>query len=76
MNLSEDFQVVAIGRSGEQRLQRHLERRRIIAERLAEAAELGDGVTDAAHPRRGIRQLLPRRLRPVMPARPLTWGAA
>jgi len=52
------------------------ERRREIAERLAESAEAGDGMTDAARPRRGIRQLLPRRLRPVLPARPIAWGAA
>jgi hypothetical protein len=75
MNLSEDFQVFEMRRAGEQRLLRDLERRRVIAERLAESGEAGNGVTDAARPRRGIRQLLPRRLRPVMPARPAAGGA-
>jgi hypothetical protein len=86
MYLSEDYFVFHIHEQGEQRLLRELERRRVIAERAAErAAELAaeraaardtepvdpaQGVTDAARPRRGIRALLPRRLRPLAPPRP------
>ncbi|GAA1059177.1 hypothetical protein [Agromyces bracchium] len=76
MYLSEDFQVFELHRAGERRLQRELELRRRIDERIAEAAaqaagtEAGEGMTDAARPRRGIRQLLPRRLRPLSPPRP------
>ena len=75
MNLSQDFEVVQARRADEQRLHRDLERRRVIAERLAETTEAGNGVTDAARPRRSIRQLLPRRLRPVTPSRPAFGGA-
>ena len=82
MYLSEDYFVFHIHQQGEQRLLRELELRRVIAERAAErASELAaaretepvdpaQGVTDAARPRRGIRALLPRRLRPVTPPRP------
>lgn len=69
MNLSEHNTTLELRRHDEQRLLRELERRRVIAERLAEqAAE--QGVTDAARSRRGIRALLPRRLRPSVPPRP------
>lgn len=56
-------------REHDARLERELERRRVIAERLAEEREAAAGWTDAAS-RRGIRQLLPARLlhhaRPAM----------
>lgn len=68
MYLSEDYWVFELHQAGERRLMRELERRRVVDERLAESAEAGQGMTDAARPRRGIRQLLPRRLRPVLPA--------
>ena len=72
MNLSEDYFVFELRHAGERRLLRDLERRRVIDERLAEATEAGQGMTDAARPRRSIRQLLPRRLRPLTPMRPAT----
>lgn len=68
MYLSEDYWVFELHQAGERRLMRELERRRVVDERLAESAEAGQGMTDAARPRRGIRQLLPRRMRPVLPA--------
>jgi len=68
MYLSEDYWVFELHQAGERRLMRELERRRVVDERLAETAEAGQGMTDAARPRRSIRQLLPRRLRPVLPA--------
>jgi hypothetical protein len=68
MYLSEDYWVFELHQAGERRLMRELERRRVVDERLAESAEAGQGMTDAARPRRSIRQLLPRRLRPVLPA--------
>jgi hypothetical protein len=68
MYLSEDYWVFELHQAGERRLLRDLERRRVVDERLAESAEAGQGMTDAARTRRGIRQLLPRRLRPVLPA--------
>ncbi|MCD2443012.1 hypothetical protein LQ757_12085 [Agromyces sp. SYSU K20354] len=71
MYLSEDYVAAALHRAAEQRMLRDLERRRVIAERAAETAEAAAGVTDAARPRRGIRALLPRRLGPLMPPRPL-----
>jgi hypothetical protein len=71
MYLSEDYFVFELHQRGEQRLLRELERRRVIDERLAEQASAADGVTDAARPRRGIRALLPRRLRPLQPPRPV-----
>lgn len=56
-------------RDHDARMERQLEQRRVIAERLAEQREAGDGYTDAARPR-GIRQLLPshllRRAHPAM----------
>ena len=72
MNLSEDYFVFELRQAGHQRLLRDLERRRVIDERLAEATEAGQGMTDAARPRRSIRQLLPRRMRPLTPPRPAT----
>jgi hypothetical protein len=43
-----------------------------VAETAAAAAagEAGEGVTDVARPRRGIRRFLPRRLRPLAPPHP------
>jgi hypothetical protein len=76
MHLSEDYWVFELHQAGERRLLRELELRRQIDERIAEAAaaaqaaESGDGVTDGARPRRGIRHLLPRRPRPLSPPRP------
>ncbi|MBM7503829.1 hypothetical protein ACFPER_10110 [Agromyces aurantiacus] len=74
MHLSDDYWVFELHRSGERRLRHELERRRQaderIAEAAAEAAEAGEGATDGARTRRGIRQLLPRRLRPLSPSRP------
>ena len=68
MYLSEDYIVFELHQQGEQRMLRELERRRVINERLAESAtDAADGMTDAATPRRGIRALLPRRLRPLQP---------
>ena len=74
MYQSEDYSVFELHRLGESRLLQELERRRVIDERLAEAAaaeaaDLAAGVTDAARPRRGIRALLPGRLRPLAPTR-------
>lgn len=73
MNHSADHVVFELHQLGEQRLLDELERRRVVAERLAENQHLESGVTDAARPRRGIRALLPRRLRPLSPPRP-TYG--
>ncbi len=70
MHLSDDYIVFELHRRAEERLSRELEVRRRIRERAAEVAEAGEGVTDAARPRRGIRALLPRRLRPLAPPRP------
>lgn len=70
MHLSEDYWVFELHQAGERRLLRELELRRRIDERNAEAAEAAEGVTDVANSRRGIRQLLPRRLRPLTPTRP------
>jgi hypothetical protein len=67
MYLSEDYASLELARHAEQQLLRDLERRRVIAERLAEVAAAGDGVTDAPRSRRGIRALIPRRLRPLQP---------
>jgi len=67
MYLSEDYVSLELARFAEQQMLRDLERRRVIAERIADGA---DGVTDAARSRRGIRALLPRRLRPLQPPRP------
>lgn len=72
MYLSEHYAVFELRRHDEQRLLRELERRRVIAERFAEVAAAGEGVTDAARPHRGIRALLPRRPRPLQPPRPAT----
>lgn len=71
MNHSADHVVFELHQLGEQRLLDELERRRVVAERLAETQHLESGVTDAARPRRGIRALLPRRLRPLSPPRPI-----
>jgi len=70
VNHSADYAVFELHQLGEQRMLVELERRRVVAERLAEAQHLESGVTDAARPRRGIRALLPRRLRPLTPPRP------
>lgn len=70
MHLSDDYIAFELHRRAEERLSRELEVRRRIRERAAEVAEAGEGVTDAARPRRGIRALLPRRLRPLAPPRP------
>ena len=67
MYLSEDYASLELARHAEQQLLRDLERRRVIAERLAEVPAAGEGVTDATRSRRGIRALLPRRLRPLHP---------
>jgi hypothetical protein len=67
MYLNEGYVSLELARHAEQELLRDLERRRVIAERLAELADAGAGVTDAARTRRGIRALLPRRLRPLQP---------
>ena len=72
MYLSEDYVSHQLHHAAEQRMLRDLERRRVIAERAAETAEAGEGVTDAARSRRGIRALLPRRLRALTPPRPIT----
>jgi len=72
MYLSEGYASLELARHADQQLLRDLERRRVIAERLAEVADAGEGVTDAARRRRGIRALLPGRLRPLAPARPVT----
>lgn len=45
-------------RDHDARMERQLEQRRVISERLAEQREAGDGYTDAARPR-SIRQVLP-----------------
>ncbi|MEV1131117.1 hypothetical protein [Agromyces sp. NPDC049794] len=70
MHHSADHVVFELHQLGEQRLLDELERRRVVAERLAETQHLENGMTDAARPRRGIRALLPRRLRPLSPPRP------
>ena len=67
MDLGNHYTVFELRVLDEQRLQHQLEQRRVVAERIAETAEAADGVTDAARPRRGIRALLPRRLRPLAP---------
>ena len=72
MDLANHHAVFELRMQDEQRLQQQLERRRLIAERIAELANAADGVTDAARPRRGIRALLPRRLAPPRPAIPVT----
>ena len=70
MHLSDHDTVLDLRRLDEVRLGRELEHRRVRAERAAEIAEAAGGVTDAAPTRRGIRALLPRRLRPLTPPRP------
>jgi len=70
MNLSEHYSASQLHRRGEERLLLELELRRRVRERQAEIAEAAGGVTDAARTRRGIRALLPRRLRPLSPPRP------
>lgn len=69
---SADYVVSELNRLDQQRLLEELERRRVVAERIAEVAGAEDGMTDAARQRRGIRALLPRRLRPLSPPRPAT----
>ncbi|WP_136706311.1 hypothetical protein [Agromyces sp. H66] len=70
MHHSADYVAAELHRLGEQRMLHELERQRVAAERLAETVDPEAGVTDAARPRRGIRALLPRRLRPLRPPRP------
>ena len=70
MNLSDHDTTLDLRRLDEARLGRELEQRRVRAERVAETAEAAEGVTDAAPTRRGIRALLPPRLRPLTPPRP------
>lgn len=70
MDLGNHYTVLELRRLDEQRLHHQLEQRRMIAERIIETAEAAEAVTDAAHPRRGIRALLPRRLRSLTPPRP------
>jgi hypothetical protein len=65
MYLSEGFVSLELSRHAEQQMLRDLERQRVIAERAAETAGAGEGMTDAARPRRGIRALLPSRMRPL-----------
>lgn len=72
MDLGNHYTVFELRVLDELRLQHQLEQRRVIAERVAEAAEAAEGVTDAARPRHGIRALLLRRLRPLTPTRPAT----
>lgn len=72
MNLSDHYTALDLRRLDEARFERELERRRRVAERVAEVAEAAEGVTDAAGPRRGIRALLPRRLGRLGPPRPAT----
>jgi hypothetical protein len=72
MNLSDHYTVFDLRRLDEARFERELEHRRMRAERVAETAEVAEGVTDAASTRRGIRALLPRRLRALQPPRPAT----
>ncbi|GAA4385356.1 hypothetical protein [Agromyces bauzanensis] len=69
MYQSADHVVWELHRLGEQRMLEELERRRVVAERLAETRDAEAGVTDAASSRRGIRALLPRKLRPLTPPR-------
>lgn len=72
MNLSDHYTALDLRRLDEARFERELERRRRVAERVAEVAEAAEGVTDAARPHRGIRALLPRRLGRLAPPRPAT----
>lgn len=76
MDLGNHYTVFELRVLDEQRLQHQLEQRRAIAERVAErvaeTTSAAEWVTDAARPRRGIRALLPRRLRPLTPPRPAT----
>ena len=70
MHLSEDYWVFELHQAGERRLLRELELRRRIDERNAEAARAAEPATADARSRRGIRRLLPRRMRPLAPTRP------
>lgn len=72
MDLGNHYTAFELRAHDEQRLQQQLERRRLVAERVAEVAESAEGVTDAARPRRGIRALLSRRRSPLTPQRPTT----
>lgn len=73
MHLSEGYVSLELARHAEQQLMRDLERRRLVAERAAEIEDPAAGVTDARRLRRGIRALLPRRLRSLYPPpRPAT----
>ncbi|HET8778592.1 MAG TPA: hypothetical protein VFM66_00860 [Agromyces sp.] len=74
MDLGNHYAALELRLLDEQWLQHQLEQRRMIAERVAERAAETAGAagwaTDAARPRRGIRALLPRRLRALTPPRP------
>lgn len=73
MHLSEGYVSLELARHAEQQLMRDLERRRLVAERAAEIEDPAAGVADARRLRRGIRALLPRRLRSLYPPpRPAT----
>jgi hypothetical protein len=72
MDLGNHVTAYALRMHDEQRLQWQLERRRLVAESVAEVAEAAEGVTDAARPRRGIRARLPRHLGWLEPQRPAT----
>lgn len=68
MYLNEGYVSLELARHAEQQLLVDLERRRVISERMAEAAtDAAEGVTDAPSLPRRIRALLPRRLRPLQP---------
>ncbi|MFD4422124.1 hypothetical protein ACFWN7_11555 [Agromyces sp. NPDC058484] len=67
MDLGTHYLAFEQRRLEEQSMPQQLERRRVVAERVAELADAAEEVTDAARPRRGIRALLPRRLRLLRP---------
>jgi hypothetical protein len=77
MQLSEGYVSLELARHADHQMLIGLERRRVIAERLAEAAPplparahvAVQEAEDAGRPRRGIRALLARRLHPLTPRR-------
>jgi hypothetical protein len=74
--LSEDYVSFTLAQHREQHLLRDLERRRVIAERMAEAPTADQGVTDVTSWRHGIRVLWNRLRRPVSHTDLATGGAA
>jgi hypothetical protein len=70
MYLSEDYVSFTLHQHHEQQLLRDLERRRVIAERMAEAPTPDQGVTDVTSWRRGIRALFATRRRGAIPSTP------